>query len=37
VLVADGAVRFVHDSIEPAIWQALATRDGHEVGLDNQP
>jgi prepilin-type N-terminal cleavage/methylation domain-containing protein/prepilin-type processing-associated H-X9-DG protein len=35
VLLADGSARFVHDSIDPAVWQALATRDGHEIGRDD--
>ncbi|WP_435015337.1 DUF1559 domain-containing protein [Tundrisphaera sp. TA3] len=30
-LFADGHVAFVKDAIQPAIWQALATRDGGEV------
>jgi prepilin-type processing-associated H-X9-DG protein len=31
VLLADGAVRFVRNSIQLATWRALATRDGGEV------
>jgi prepilin-type N-terminal cleavage/methylation domain-containing protein/prepilin-type processing-associated H-X9-DG protein len=32
VLLADGAVRFVGNGIQPAAWTALATRAGGEVG-----
>jgi hypothetical protein len=31
VLACDGAVHFVTNSIDPIIWQALATRAGSEV------
>jgi prepilin-type N-terminal cleavage/methylation domain-containing protein/prepilin-type processing-associated H-X9-DG protein len=31
VLMADGAVRFVDDAVDPAVWQALATRNGGET------
>ncbi len=30
-LFADGHVRFVRDSVSPAVWRALATRNGKEV------
>ena len=32
VLFADGHVTFVGDSVSATVWQALATRDGHEIG-----
>jgi prepilin-type N-terminal cleavage/methylation domain-containing protein/prepilin-type processing-associated H-X9-DG protein len=31
LLLADGSVRFVRNSVQPATWRALATRDGGEV------
>jgi type II secretory pathway pseudopilin PulG len=31
LLLADGAVRFVPDAIDPPVWRALSTRDGGEV------
>src|SRR5205823_10217538 len=31
VLLGDGSVRFVTNSIEPNTWQALATRAGNEA------
>src|SRR5205823_15115617 len=31
VLLGDGSVRFVHNSVDPATWRALATRAGGEV------
>jgi prepilin-type processing-associated H-X9-DG protein len=31
VLLGDGSVHFVRDSIDPATWRALATRNGGEV------
>ena len=31
VLMADGSVRFVPDSIQQATWWALSTRNGGEV------
>lgn len=31
VLLGDGSVRFVHESVAPAVWQALGTRAGGEV------
>jgi hypothetical protein len=30
--MADGAVRFVADAIDPAVWEAVATIAGGEVG-----
>lgn len=33
VALADGAVRFVEDSVDPAVWRAAATRAGGEAGL----
>ena len=35
VLIADGSIRFFKDSIGPALWQALATRNGGEVMDDS--
>jgi prepilin-type N-terminal cleavage/methylation domain-containing protein/prepilin-type processing-associated H-X9-DG protein len=32
---ADGSVRFVTDKIEPATWQALATKSGGDVASEN--
>jgi len=32
VAMADGAVRFVADAIDPAVWEAVATIAGGEVG-----
>jgi len=35
VALADGAVRFVADAVDPAVWQAAATRAGGEpMGLE---
>ena len=34
VLLADGAVRFARDGIDPLAWTALATRAGNEVARD---
>jgi len=31
LLMADGAVRFVEDGVDPSLWRALATRGGGEV------
>ena len=31
VLMADGAVRFVNDSVGRDIWRAMGTRNGHEA------
>ncbi len=31
VAFADGSVRFVHDTVSLAVWQAIATRAGGEV------
>ena len=31
VAFSDGAVKFINDTVDLAIWQALGTRDGHEV------
>ncbi len=36
VLMADGSVRFVKDSINPLIWMALGTIDGEEVISSDQ-
>jgi prepilin-type N-terminal cleavage/methylation domain-containing protein/prepilin-type processing-associated H-X9-DG protein len=32
LLLADGAVQFVDDGIEPGLWRAMSTRQGGEVG-----
>ncbi len=37
VLLADGAVRFVEEDIDLAVWQAMATREGGEVGAGTEP
>jgi len=34
VLIADGAVRFISDSIDQSIWRAIATADGGESHSD---
>jgi hypothetical protein len=31
VALADGAVRFVEDGVDPAVWKAAATRAGGEA------
>jgi prepilin-type processing-associated H-X9-DG protein len=31
VALADGAVRFVEDGVDPAVWKAAATRAGSEA------
>ncbi|HEX8202580.1 MAG TPA: DUF1559 domain-containing protein, partial [Isosphaeraceae bacterium] len=31
LLLADGSVRFVKDSLQPDVWRALASRNGREV------
>lgn len=31
VALADGSIQFYSDSVDPLVWQALATRNGHEV------
>ena len=35
LLLCDGSVRFMRNSVSPAAWQALATRNGGEVTADN--
>ena len=35
LLLCDGSVRFMRNSVSPAAWQALATRNGGEVATDN--
>ncbi len=35
VLLADGSVRFVQDSIEKKTWQAISTRQGSEIDTAN--
>lgn len=35
VLMLDGGVRFVRDSVAPAVWRALGTRAGAEAVTDN--
>ena len=32
VVMMDGSVHSVNDSVDLAVWQALSTRDGGEVG-----
>jgi len=33
VMMADGAGQFVGDTVDPAVWKALATRAGGETGM----
>ena len=35
LLLADGSVQFVHDEVDPAVWQAWATRKGNEVAASS--
>jgi hypothetical protein len=34
LLLGDGSVQFVRDSLDPATWRALGTRRGAEVPGD---
>jgi hypothetical protein len=29
--LADGSCRFVYDGVDPAVWQAMGTRDGEDT------